>query len=364
MSEEVKEIKKIEEKYIHKRKNGMIFLKPEESLFSVDGVKMRKGKKKLFFRVENEKARYSKGIQKRMYHTAGGRIRFATDSRHLALKIRMENIEAMPWQARTGAAGVDIYTGNGRECKWEGTFAATSIRKRICAFLELTGKVNDSMREITVNLPLYAEVKEIYIGIDAGSRIAAPSPYRIKNPIVFYGSSITQGCAAGRPGTSFPAVTARFFNADYLNMGFSSSARGEKEMAEMISDIRMSAFVMEYDHNAETTEELKERHYKFYKTVREKNPGIPIILLSRFSGGLSASVQETEARRDEIWRTFVKGRGDNDQKLYFIDGGTAVPETVRELCFSDGKHPNDYGMNLIADAIIEKLKEAGFGEQE
>ena len=117
------------------------------------------------------------------------------------------------------------------------------------------------MREYTLNLPLFNEIYELYIGVEKGSSLVSHNDYRIEKPVVFYGSSITQGVEASRPGTSYESVISRNIDCDYINLGFAGCAKGEEEIAEYISEIDMSAFIMDYDHNAPDSEHLKKTHY-------------------------------------------------------------------------------------------------------
>ena len=83
--------------------------------------------------------------------------------------------------------------------------------------------------------------------------------YRIKKPVVYYGSSITQGGCASKPGSSYESILSRRFDCDYINLGFSGTAKGEDEIVDYIKGLEMSVFVMDYDHNAPTTEHLASR---------------------------------------------------------------------------------------------------------
>ena len=50
--------------------------------------------------------------------------------------------------------------------------------------------------------------------------------------MVFYGSSITQGGCAQRPGNSYPAIVSMDRMTDFVCLGFSGNAHGEAKMAE------------------------------------------------------------------------------------------------------------------------------------
>ena len=81
----------------------------------------------------------------------------------------------------------------------------------------------------------------------------------------YYGSSITEGCSATHPSCNFVAYTERWVDADFVNFGFSGSAFGEPEMAKFIAKQKMSAFVFDYDHNADSADHLRKTHEPVFK---------------------------------------------------------------------------------------------------
>ena len=112
------------------------------------------------------------------------------------------------------------------------------------------------MRSFVINFPLYTDVCELYLGLEESAKVEAAPDYEIKVPVVYYGSSITQGGCASRPGTSYQAIISRRLNCDYVNLGFSGNAKGEPAIAEYIAGLEMSVFVYDYDHNAPNPEHL------------------------------------------------------------------------------------------------------------
>ncbi len=291
---------------------------------------------------------YSTGVDIYAKHTAGGRIRFRTDSPVLHVCVEFDNIVTVPWSSLYGTAGLDVYNGD----KWLATVCPyTGGEKNISQ--EIETKTENSIADITITLPTYASIKSLKIGIKSGSKIEAATPYTIQKPIVFYGSSITQGCSASRGSLGFPNLVADHFDADFINEGFSGSALGEAKVAKTLAEIDMSAFVMEYDHNAETPDDLSASHYNFYKIIRSAHPDIPIVLLSRISGGYSIDAEETAQRDLIIEGTYNKANAEGDTNIYFIDGCDVSLGDADML--ADGKHPNDCGMRAIADAIIAVL---------
>ena len=69
----------------------------------------------------------------------------------------------------------------------------------------------------------------------------------------------------------------------------------------------MRAFVCDYDHNAPDVGYLEATHESLFQTVREKQPELPILFLSKpdFSNG---DEKENDARRSVIKKTCVNAR--------------------------------------------------------
>lgn len=137
------------------------------------------------------------------------------------------------------------------------------------------------MHDYVLFFPLYNDVDSLVVALEKGSDVAPFNPYKQVLPVVYYGSSITQGGCASRPDNSYQALISKHTNVDFFNFGFSGNAKGEQIMAEFLSKIPASLFVMDYDHNAPDAAWLKRTHYNFYKKYRENNATTPILLVSR-----------------------------------------------------------------------------------
>lgn len=208
---------------------------------------------------ENIARGVSEGVYVLHSNTAGGRVRFVTDSPYIAIYAKMDGLGKMPHFALTGSIGFDLYVDN----YYTNTFVPPfDIKDGYESIFEFEKK---EQREITIDFPLYSNVNELYIGLQEDSFLAEAKPYKNVKPIVYYGSSITQGGCASRPGMSYQAIISRIFNYDYINLGFSGSAKAEDEMIEYIKNLDMSIFVYDYDHNAPTVEHLKKTHEKMFK---------------------------------------------------------------------------------------------------
>ena len=207
---------------------------------------------------------------------------------------------------------------------------------------------NAEEREITVYMPMGTTVSEFEIGLKKGSTLSEHKGYKYKTPVVFYGSSITNGYAASRPGNMYEAFISRKLDCDFINLGFSGAAKGEPVLAEYIAGLKMSAFVMDYDHNAPNAEHLLNTHKAFFEIIRKKQPDLPVIFVTKPDAGLD---EENQARREAILGTYMSARQSGDKNVYFIDGYSLFPDAARHDCTVDGCHPNDLGMYFMAERI-------------
>lgn len=291
----------------------------------------------------------SEGLQKLSWHCSGGMIRFRTNSNSIALKAKLLSQDDMSHMPRSGISGFDVYVGSGTEKHYIKTAMPQGKVDTVEAEFNACG-----MNEYTINFPLYNGVKELIIGFEPDAEIEAPTRFKHQKPIVFYGSSITQGGCASRPGNSYTAHLGRWLDANIINLGFSGNAKGEKCVAETIATLSMTAFVLDYDHNASSVEDLQATHEQFFKAVREKNPELPVLILSK----PDVPYNSKSLRTDIIRRTYDNAIGSGDKHVYFIDGNTLFGKQNRDACTVDGCHPNDLGFMRIAETIYPHLQEA------
>lgn len=328
------------------KQNDIVFLNARSEPFKINGV-FYDDKCGRFLRMDRSVAAcFDDVFKQHNTRTAGGRVRFMTDSPYVALFVKQTNFVQLNNMTLCAHSGFDIY----EEDRYKGTFfPKTNVKEGFCDIVPLSGQ----MLEYTINFPLFDNVEELYIGLLESACVLAPSDYVNEGlPIVFYGSSITHGASASRPGNSYPAMVCRALNADYVNLGFSARARGETAMAEYIRDLPKSAFVMDFDHNAEGVKELKEKHLPFYKTVRGKDKNLPIIISSAPD---IAYKPEFAARREVVLETYewAKAQGDN---VYFCDGAEFFKNAPYD-CTVDNLHPNDLGFYNMARQFIKIFKE-------
>lgn len=210
------------------------------------------------------------------------------------------------------------------------------------------------MRDCALYLPTYNGVEKIEIGLAPDSKIEPPKPRKIKKPILFYGSSITQGACASRPSNAYAAMLCRELDAPMINLGFSGSGRGEEEMARLIASLDISLFVYDYDHNAPNPNHLGNTHEKFFKIIRAAKPDLPIVMMSMITSFHS----QAPARFAHIKRTYDNAVASGDKKVWLIDGRDFVKGADPAHWTVDNIHPNDYGFYLMYKGALPVVKRA------
>lgn len=289
------------------------------------------------------------GVRGLNFHTAGGRIRFATNSPYIAIQTKQPEMPTMAHMTKLGQSGFDLYAGENGAYRYVASFVPPN---GVLPGYSAVRDVGAVMRNYTIHMPLYDGVQELYIGLAGGAEIREATPYLHTTPVLYYGSSITQGGCASRPGNAYQAMIARKYDADFINLGFSGSARGETVMAEYLAGIRCSVFVCDYDHNAPTTEHLRATHEPLYRIFRNAQPNTPIVLVSRPDFHDNADDRE---RREIIRATYEKAKAEGDRNVYFVDGETLFEGEWRDSCTVDGTHPNDLGFSRMASVIGETV---------
>lgn len=322
-----------------KGKEDTVFANIEQAPFHIHGVYM--GDDGRYHRMPlNVAEKVSAGVMKLSTNTAGGRIKFKTNSPYVVLKAKLGKYWHMYHFPACGVYGFDVYDG----VEYKGTFRPID---RPTEFEWIVG-LGDGEHDLTVNMPLYSDVSEVLIGLAEDSEISEAGGYKYDGaPVVFYGSSITQGGCASRPGMSYQNILVRELDFEYLNLGFSGSAKAEDVIIDYIAGLDMRVFVYDYDHNSPTTEHFEQTHEKMFLAIREKHPDMPIILMSRPS-------QDVKARIEIINRTYQNALARGDKKVYIVGGAglNAKDGTV------DGCHPNDLGFYYMARDLAPVLMKA------
>ncbi len=288
--------------------------------------------------------------------SAGGVVRFVTDSKALGIRVKYKPLDMHRVSTPAAQGGFDITVRENGTCRLIAN-VCPEVRDFYSNKLEheLSCKLMGTMQEYRVYFPLYSTLESVEIGFDKDAQIMEAPAHALDKPIVFYGSSITQGGCASRPANTYTALVSSWLDAHMINLGFGGNAKGEIEIARAISELDMSLFVLDYDHNAPTAEHLLETHEPFFSAVREKNKELPIIMISRPWANI-AEEKGAIKRRDIIKRTYDNAVSKGDKNVYFIDGMEFYDGIQRDLTSVDLCHPTDLGFYIMAQKIYKHIQ--------
>ena len=290
--------------------------------------------------------------------TAGGRLRLKTDSKYIAIRaFRPKSFNFISHMNFLGTSGFDLFVKNE-----DGQYEFLGVFK--CKVKENEGYEavvqfeTRKMRDITIYFPLFAQVHELFVGVQENAALTHGDKYAIEKPVYYYGSSITHGGCASRPGNCHTAMLSRMFDYDYVNLGFSGSAKGEKAMAEYLAEQDMSVFVLDYDFNS-SVPDLERTHWQMYRIFREAQPKTPIVFASQCTLRWKERLKVlTDVRRDSILRNLEKAKALGDDRVFFVDGKGVYGAFGGDSCTVDGIHPNDLGFYAMTKACGAEIKKA------
>ena len=298
-------------------------------------------------------------------NSAGLAIRFRTNSKCIGAEWRPLNNFGMSHMTPTGVRGLDLYALVDGEWLFVGAGQPNGKKSRN-VFIR---KMNGEMREYIMYLPLYDGVINLSIGIDSTAVIEKPHvadlvPSEKDLPIVFYGTSVTQGGCATRPGMAYPSIIERKLHRETVNLGFSGNGRMDKCLGDKIAKIPASMYVIDCLANC-TSQIVKDSTEHFIRAIVEANPDVPVLMLSNYCYPyqyLDAQFQIDTPEENAIWKEFAqKFRKEGYKNVRYIDAyakgnmkkspiGPDHEGTV------DGVHMTDLGFLRFADFLIKYIK--------
>ena len=354
--------------------NGFRFCDVKNHPLQLEGLPWFEENGKTFYRLPKTMTvqEINEGALYLANHTSGVCVRFRTDSDVIMLKAKAAYSSIFNHMPQTGCNGFDsfcrkqggkyIYNKTVIPCllkTFEQPEAPTQAENNIVISGIAGENSSGEILEWIINFPLYGGVESVEIGFKADAKVLPPLPHKIKAPVLFYGSSITQGGCASRPGNMYPSILCRELDAEQINLGFSGCGRAEEAVAKAIAGLKLSAFVMDYDHNAPDPEYLEKTHEKFFSIIREIQPALPVIFISKPDFHyIHHTLTAIDARRRSIIRrTYMNAVQKGDRNVYFIDGETLFGNEHSDLCTVDGCHPNDLGFFRMSRHILPTLQE-------
>jgi len=261
----------------------------------------------------------------------------------------------MDQMAGTGQCGMDAYVGDwGAQRYWGTARPVLGSAEYSAVLFRAVGRQD---RTVCLNLPLYVGVRELQVGLDPDATVTAAPPFEHPGRVVIYGTSITHGGCASRPGAAYPALLSRRLRQEVLNLGFAGNSKGDAEVAHILGELEdVACYVLDYETNVLEVEPLRETLTAFIPILREARPGVPILVVTKpaLARGLrDPGYRATTLERRDLQREIVdRHRAAGDTDVHFLD---LTDLDIAEATV-DGVHPSDLGFVQLADAIEPSLR--------
>ena len=288
-------------------------------------------------------------------NSAGLYIRFRTNSKSISAKWTVSTNTSLNHMASVGVKGLDLYCYKDKH--WQFVNTGKPLGQ------ETTGTIIENMKgdlmEYMLYLPLYDGLTKLGIGVDSLAIMEQPvidSP-RSEKPVVYYGTSITQGGCASRPGMAYTNILGRKLNRQFINLGFSGNGQLDYEIAEVMAKADPALFVLDFVPNV-NKQQIVEKTEKFIRILREKHPGTPILVVgtiefphSRFDLHVASVLKEKNEALKSICDKLKRG---GDKKLFYINPDKLIGLDGEATV--DGIHLTDLGFLRYAENIYPVIR--------
>lgn len=312
----------------------------------------------LFQRIdEQETAPMPKAVQGLAKNSAGIAVLFESNSAVIAVRWKLAEDKYHANMTPVAHSGLDLYAWvNGN---WQYVSVARPAKGLIAQDQVIVRRMDTTMKQFMLYLPLYNSVSELAIGIHKKASIQKPAKPHIDKSkrVVIYGSSIVQGASASRPGMAYPAIIQRKLGVDVINLGFSGNAKMEMELARYLATVDAACYVLDCIPN-QTPQQVAERALPFIRYLREKRPNTPIILVEsviREHGYFDQQVGQTVKQQNEnIRKAYEQLKVEKYKHIYYVPAKQFMLSDHEGTL--DGTHLTDVGFRSIAGAVLKALK--------
>lgn len=306
------------------------------------------------FPAEAEKS-VTPAVWKLSRDSAGMMVRFKTDASalHVHVKLMKETL-GLPHMPATGVSGVDFYARDDAG-KWRWVMVTKPASQEMS--VEVIKGLAPGEREYAAYLPLYNGVETLEIGVPKGARFEGLAPRN--KPVVFYGTSITHGASASRPGMVHTAILGRRLDRPVVNLGFSGNGRMDAAVGEYLAQIDASLYVIDCLPNMGPAD-VSIRCAPLVRQLRSAKPATPIVLVEdrRFTNDwiTPAKAKYHSDNHAALKAAFETLKSEGISNLHYIVGD-ALYGTDSEGA-TDASHANDLGFMRQADFFEPVLRQA------
>jgi hypothetical protein len=306
------------------------------------------------FPAEAEKT-VTEAVWKLSRDSAGMMVRFKTDATAIHVHYKLSKAAlAMPHMPATGVSGIDFYA---RDAAGQWRWVQVTMPKEQEVRAEIVSGLAPGDREYAAYLPLYNGVESLEIGVPSGAKFAGLAP-RVK-PIVFYGTSITQGACASRPGMAHTAILGRRFDMPVVNLGFSGNGHMDAAVGALLTKIDAAVYVIDCLPNMDPAD-VRAKCAPLVKQLRAAKPDTPIALVEdrRYTNDwiTPAKAKFHDDNHAALREAFATLQAGGVKNLFYIPGDHLYGDDTEGA--TDGSHASDLGFMRQADVMEPVLRSA------
>ncbi|MEO8269619.1 MAG: SGNH/GDSL hydrolase family protein [Aureliella sp.] len=287
--------------------------------------------------------------------SSGMMVRFQTDSPsiHVHYQLMDDNL-AMPHMPASGVSGVDLYARDS-DGLWRWVQVVAPSQQDVTA--ELITGLAAGEREYAMYLPLYNGVESLSVGVEMGAQFTGLAPR--EKPIVFYGTSITHGACASRPGMVHTAILGRWFDRPVVNLGFSGNGQMDEAVGNYLLQIDAAAIVIDCLPNMQPAQ-VAEKCVPLVQQLRAAQPDVPIVLVEdrrNTNDWITPARQQFHTENHAALRAaYEMLQSQGVEHLYYIPGDHLYGDDGEGA--TDGSHASDLGFMRQAEIFEPVLRDA------
>lgn len=288
-------------------------------------------------------------------NTSGLRVRFVTDAPVVDVRWCVRRQPRFDHMPDTGVSGIDLYVKD--DGAWHFCGVGRVTRHPDNYAYALASSLPPGPHEFMIHLPLYNGIEWLHVGVPNANTIRkAPAyPRGKEKPLLFYGTSVTNGGCASRPGMAYPSIVARMLDRPLINIAFDGNALHEPEVAELLGELDPAVFVLDSPSNM-GPDMTRERTEPFVRAIRKARPKTPIVMMEGFITRTAPVFKAfTRAPVNTPYRAaFDRILSDGDKKISYVPVQSFFDGTGDTSV--DGSHPTDWGFQIMAASLLPYLK--------
>jgi hypothetical protein len=287
--------------------------------------------------------------------SSGMMVRFKTDATAISVHYKLSKDRlAQPHMPATGVSGVDLYARD-TDGKWKWVMVTKPATQEVKA--EIIKDLAPGEREYAAYLPLYNSVEFMSIGVAKGSKFEELAPR--EKPVVFYGTSITHGACASRPGMVHTGILGRKLDMPVVNLGFSGNGRMDKAVGDYLVQVDAAAYVIDCLPNMGPAD-VAAKCVPLVKQLRAAKPETPIVLVEDRRNtndwilpARNKHHTDNHAALKAAYETLLK---DGVKNLSYIPGDSLYGTDTEGA--TDASHASDLGFMRQAEIFEPVLRKA------